>query len=68
MEAHAETITIVTPKAIKPRRKRLAEILAAVRRRLDESTERAHSRQLNGTPYSVPGSDHTHLIRRPRGF
>jgi hypothetical protein len=69
MEAHAGTLTIGTPNALRPRRKRMAGIVTALRRRLSERAERAHSRQVNGTrPISVPGSEHAHLIRRPRGF
>jgi hypothetical protein len=66
MEAHAGTITI---GAVRPRRRRLAEALTAIRRRRITRAERAHSLRANGTvPYSVPGSEHAHLLRRPRGF
>ena len=69
MEAHAGTITIGTGQAVRPRRRRLAEIMAAVRQRRIARAERAHSLRANGkVPYSVPGSEHAHLLRRPRGF
>jgi hypothetical protein len=69
MEAHAGTITIGTGQVRKPRRKRLAAIVSAVRRSFEVDAERTHSRQVNGTgTHSVPGSEHAHLIRRPRGF
>jgi hypothetical protein len=69
MEAHAGTISIGARRVREPRRKRLAALVAAVRRGLNTDAERAYRRQRNGKgAYSVPGSEHTHLIRRPRGF
>jgi hypothetical protein len=68
MEAHAGTITIGTGRTIR-RRRRLAELVAAVRKRRSARAERVYSVRANGTQLkSVPGSEHAHLLRRPRGF
>ena len=69
MEAHTGTITIRTGKILEPRRNRFAEVMTAIRRRRSARAERAYSLRANAPRVtSLPGSDHTHLIRRPRGF
>ncbi len=69
MEAHAGTITIGTGQTVEPRRKRLADAMAALRQRHIARAERAYTVRANGAELqSVPGSEHTHLLRRPRGF
>ena len=69
MEAHAAGITIRAGRTIKPRRGAFAELMAAIRAARLERARRAHSLQTSGPQvYSLPGSEHTHLIRRPRGF
>jgi len=68
MEAHAGTISIGTGRRIKTRR-RLSQLREGIRRRRAERAERAYSLRMNGTTGpSVPGSEHTHLINRPRGY
>ena len=67
MEAHAGTITI--GRTARPRSRRLAELMASIRRRRIQQAERAYSLRANGAAIrSLSGSEHTHLIRRPRGF
>jgi hypothetical protein len=69
MEAHAGTIGIEVGRRVKPRRRRLASIATAIRERRAERAERAYRLRVNGGPVqSLPGSEHTHLVRRPRGF
>jgi hypothetical protein len=69
MEAHTGAVTFPREWAQRPRRRRLAEIRAAIRRRRAANAERAYSMRESATQmYSVPGSEHSHLIRRPRGF
>ena len=69
MEAHTPAIGIGTRRAAKPRRRRLAELLTMIRRRRTEGIERAYNRQASGVRQSsLPGSEHAHLLRRPRGF
>ena len=69
MEAHTGAVTFPTEWTKSPRRSRLAEIRAALRRRRLVRVERAYSMRVSGPrAYSVPGSEHSHLIRRPRGF
>jgi hypothetical protein len=69
MEAHAGTIRIGTGAAIEPRKRRLAQLLARISERRVERAERAYNIRRNGTRVdSLPGSEHSHLIRRPRGF
>jgi hypothetical protein len=70
MEAHAGTISIGTGVAKSPRKRRLATIREGIRRRRRERVERAHILRMNGigARSSVPGSEHAHLISRPRGF
>jgi hypothetical protein len=69
MEAHTGAVTFPSEWTQRPRRSRLAEIRAAVRRRRLMRAERAYSMRLSGShTYSVPGSEHSHLIGRPRGF
>ena len=69
MEAHTGTVTFPRKWTRSRRRSRLVEIRAAIRRRRLARTERAYSMRVNGPEaYSVPGSEHSHLLRRPRGF
>ena len=69
MEAHTGAITFPTEWTQSPRRSRLAEIRTAIRRRRVARAERAYSMRVSGShAYSVPGSEHSHLFGRPRGF
>jgi hypothetical protein len=69
MEAHAGTISIGAGTAVAPRRRRLSWIRAAIRQKRIARAERAHALRMAGNPpRSVPGSEHSHLVRRPRGF
>jgi hypothetical protein len=69
MEAHTGAVTFPTEWTRGSRRSRLAEIRAAIRRRRVVRAERAHSMRVSGArTYSVPGSEHSHLLGRPRGF
>ena len=66
MEAHAGRITVhPTPTTAKPRRRiRLLAILREISRAHRERAIRTHEARVR----SIPGSEHTHLIRRPPGF
>jgi hypothetical protein len=66
MEAHAGTVRIPTQTETKPRRRhvRLLELLRAISQANRERAIQRHHAQV----HSIPGSDHTHLIHRPRGF
>jgi len=69
MEAHAGTITIGIGRTDRPRRRLLARLRAAARRLRIERAERIHMLRANRSELqSLPGSDHSHLLRRPRGF
>jgi hypothetical protein len=68
MEAHTGAVTFPREWAQRPRRSRLAEIRNAIRRKRAERAERAYSLRQSVRVYSVPGSEHSHLVRRPRGF
>jgi hypothetical protein len=71
MEAHTASIEIGIETGIsaKPRRSRLAELRTALRERRRQRAERAYSLRANQTELrSIQGSEHMHLIRRPRGF
>jgi hypothetical protein len=68
MEAHAGTITIGARRTTKPRRRRLVLLRERMRRRRLDRAERAYSMRASGiSAPSVPGSEHTHLLRQ-RGF
>jgi hypothetical protein len=68
MEAHAGTIRIPTQRTRKSRRSRLRLFLAAARARRRESAVRSHALRASGiSAPSIPGSEHTHLLR-PRGY
>jgi hypothetical protein len=68
MEAHAGTIRIGTQRARKPRQLRLAQLRERMRQRRLQRAERAYSMRLNGiSARSIPGSEHTHLLRQ-KGF
>ena len=68
MEAHAGTISVGAGRRIKPRR-RLLQLREGIRRRRAQHAARAYSLRKNGiSARSLPGSEHTHLINRPRGF
>ena len=65
MEAHADTVRIPTRSAKKPRRRRLSAYLAAAKARRRERAIRSHELRASGiNAPAVPGSEHTHLIRR----
>ena len=69
MEAHAGSITIGTGRTARPRRRVLSQFRGALRRRRIERAERAYALRMNGERTgSVQGSEHTHLLNRPRGF
>jgi hypothetical protein len=70
MEAHTGTIGIRTGYRVKSQRpSRLAAIRAGIRRRREERARRAHALRANGARASyVPGSEHSHILLRPRGF
>jgi hypothetical protein len=69
MEAHTGAVTFPSDWTQSPRRSRLREIRAAIRRRRMARMERAYSMRASGShTYSVPGSEHSHLLGRPRGF
>ena len=69
MEAHAGSITIGTGRAVRPRRRALSQLRDAIRRRKVGRAERAYATRMNGEQIEwVPGSEHTHLLNRPRGF
>jgi hypothetical protein len=69
MEAHAGTIGTRT----RPRERRgagwLTSFRAHVRQRRRQRARRAHALRAGGAraPY-VPGSEHTHMLPRSRGF
>jgi hypothetical protein len=68
MEAHAGTVRIPTHTATKSRRRRLRLFLAAARARRRERAIRSHELRASGiSAPSIPGSEHTHLLR-PRGY
>jgi len=69
MEAHAGSITIGTGRAAQPRQRALSQLREAIRRRRAGRAERAYATRMNGERHDwVPGSEHTHLLNRPRGF
>ncbi len=63
MEAHAGRIRIPTARRAKRRRARLLDLLRELSRARRDRAIRAH----DATVRSVPGSEHTHMLR-PRGF
>jgi hypothetical protein len=68
MEAHAGTIRIGTQKRRKPRQLRLAQLRERMRQSRLQRAERAYSMRMNGiSSRSIPGSEHTHLLRQ-KGF
>ena len=66
MEAHAGRIRVhPTPTTAKPRRRtRLLALLRELSRAQRERAIQTHEARVR----SISGSEHTHLIRRPRGF
>jgi CCAAT-binding transcription factor (CBF-B/NF-YA) subunit B len=69
MEAHAGTIGIRTGHTRKPGVGRLAQIRDGISKRRQQRARRAYAMRMNGSrPSFVAGSEHTHLLRRPRGF
>lgn len=69
MEARAGTIGIRTGYAKRQRRVHLSALVDGLRRRREERARRAHAMRMNGQGAAfVAGSEHTHLLRRPRGF
>ena len=69
MEAHTGAVTFPSEWAKRPRRRRISEIRAAIGRRRAMRAERAYSLRASATGVeSIPGSEHSHLMRRPRGF
>lgn len=69
MEAHAGTIGVRTGHTAKPQPSRWAQFREGIRRRRRERARRAHALRATGprAPY-VPGSEHTHMLPRGRGF
>jgi DNA primase len=69
MEAHTPVVTFPSEWAKRPRRPRLHLFRELVRTRRERAALRAYSARSNrSVPVSIPGSEHTHLLRRPRGF
>jgi hypothetical protein len=70
MEAHTGTIGIRTGYRVKPRRpSRIAAIREGIRQRRAERARRAHALRVDGARASyIPGSEHTHILPRPKGF
>jgi hypothetical protein len=69
MKAHSGAIRIPTGTTTPSFRRRLASLRAAIRRRRAARAARAYSLRASGAQiHSVPGSEHSHEIRRPRGF
>ena len=67
MEAHAGTISVGAGRRIKPRR--LLQLREGIRRRRAQRAARAYSLRVNGSnARSIAGSEHTHIVNRPRGF
>jgi len=65
MEAQAGRVRIPTSTRIRPRRRRLRAYLAAARARRHERAVRSHQLRAAGiSAPSIPGSEHTHLMRR----
>ncbi len=66
MEAHAGTVRVhTTPTTAKPRRRsRLVALLRELSRAQRERAIQTHDARVR----SIPGSEHSHLIRRPPGF
>jgi hypothetical protein len=69
MEAHAGTIGIKVERRPKPKRRSFAQLRAALKRRRQQRARRAHALRANAprAPF-IPGSEHTHLLSRGRGF
>jgi hypothetical protein len=69
MEAHTPAITFPSEWARRPRRRPLHLLRELVRTQRELAAQRAYDARSNrSTPVSIPGSEHTHLLRRPRGF
>jgi hypothetical protein len=69
MEAHTGAITFPSEWAKRPRRRRLHLLRELIRIRRERAALRAYTARSNrSVPISIPGSEHTHLLRRPRGF
>jgi hypothetical protein len=69
MSARAETIGIQSGYPAKQRPRRLALVREHIRHRRQLRARRAHALRASGArvPY-VPGSEHTHLLPRGKGF
>jgi len=68
MQAHAGTIGIRTGPATGKRSGWLTSFRARLRHRRRDRAARGHSLRMSGSDVrSVPGSEHTHLLRQ-RGF
>jgi hypothetical protein len=69
MEAHTGAISFPSEWAKRPRRRRLQLLRELVRARRESAALRGYTARSNhSVPTSIPGSEHTHLLRRPRGF
>jgi hypothetical protein len=65
----AGMIGILTAPEARHRRERIARIRERIRQRRRERARRTHALRASGAPTShVAGSEHTHLVRRPRGL
>ena len=69
MEAHAGTIGIRARRRHRPRTEWLTQLMLRVREQRVERARRAHAMRESSIELgSVQGSEHSHLLRRPRGF
>jgi len=69
MEAHTPAITFPSEWAKRLGQRRLHLLRELVRARQERAALRAYTARSNQpVPASIPGSEHTHLLRRPRGF
>jgi hypothetical protein len=69
MEAHTGAITFPSEWTKRPRRRLLHLLRELVRTRRETAALRAYTaRSSHSVPTSIPGSEHTHLLHRPRGF
>jgi hypothetical protein len=69
MEAHTGALTLPGRRTERPRRHWLRRLRQLIRARRESASLRAYSARGNRSlPTSIAGSEHTHLLRRPRGF
>jgi hypothetical protein len=69
MEAHTGAVTFPKEWTRRPRRRRLHRLRTLVRAHRERAALAAYTAKSNRSVLtSIPGSEHTHLLRRPRGF